>query len=84
MKTEEQKMCIRNRTKAAGLIPIGMMFLVVGILWPNFFRPTTQLWKNWSAGLRGLMLGVSIGVNLIAVWRAGRQRRDTHHPEPKS
>jgi hypothetical protein len=69
-------MCFRNRTsKSAGLIPVAMMFLVVGILWPNFFHPTTQLWKNWGEALRGLMFGVSLGINLMAVRLASRQRR---------
>jgi hypothetical protein len=69
-------MCIGKRTnKAAGLIPVGMMFLVVGILWQNLFHPTTQSWKNWSDGLRGLMFGLSIGISLSAACLAGRQRR---------
>ncbi len=69
-------MTFRNRSKKpAGLIPVAMMFLVIGILWPNFFHPTTQLGKNWSEGLRGLMFGLSVGINVMAVVRAGRQRR---------
>jgi len=69
-------MSFRNRIKKpAGLIPVAMMCLVVGILWPNFFHPTTQLWKNWSEGLRGLLFGLSIGINLMAVRLAARQRR---------
>jgi hypothetical protein len=52
-----------------------MTFLVFGILWPNFFHPATQSWKNWSEGLRGLMFGLSMGINLMAVVLARRQRR---------
>jgi membrane associated rhomboid family serine protease len=73
---EEQKMCIGNRmSKPASLIPLAMAFLGIGILWPNFFHPATSLGKDWSDGLRGLMFGVSLGINLSAAWLAGRQRR---------
>jgi hypothetical protein len=74
-------MCAKNRTnKTAGLIPVAMMFLVFGILWPNLFHPATQSWKNWSEGLRGLMFGLSLGINLMAVMLAGRRRLCNNSP----
>jgi hypothetical protein len=69
-------MCIRNRTnKFANLIPFAMACLGLGILWPDFFHPATHLGKDVSDGLRGLLFGVSIGINLMAAWRAAHQRR---------
>jgi hypothetical protein len=73
---EGQEMCVRDRlNKPAGLIPVATMCLIVGLLWPHLFHPTTNSWKQWGDGLRGLLLGVYIGINLIAVRLARRQRR---------
>ncbi len=69
-------MCIGNRmNKPAGLIPVASMCLVVGILWPYLFHPATHLGKDLSDGLRGLLFGASIGINLMAVRLARRQGR---------
>jgi membrane associated rhomboid family serine protease len=61
--------------RPAGLIPLAMAFLGIGILWPNFFHPATSPGKDWSDGLRGMMFGVSFGISLSATWLAARQRR---------
>ena len=69
-------MRIGNRmNKPAAWIPIASMCLVVGILWPYLFHPTTTFWKDASEGLRGLLFGASIGINLMAARLARRQRR---------
>jgi len=61
-------MRIGNRmNKPAGLIPVASMCLVIGILWPYLFHPATHLGKDLSDGLRGLLFGASIGINLMAV-----------------
>jgi len=57
------------------MIPIAMMFLIAGILWPYFFHPASQVAENWSHGLRGLLFGISFGINLMAIRQAARQRR---------
>jgi hypothetical protein len=76
MEVEEQKMCIGNRrNKAAALIPIALMCLVVGLLWPNLFHPATALGKDWSDGVRGLLFGASIGINVMAIRLGRRQGR---------
>jgi len=69
-------MGIGNRNnKSAGLIPVASMCLVVGILWPYLFHPTTSSWKDASEGLRGLLFGASIGINAMAARLARHQRR---------
>jgi hypothetical protein len=69
-------MCLRNRqSKPAGLIPIGMMFLVLGILWPMLIHPGGQVARNWSEALRGVLFGVSTGINLWSCWIVRRARR---------
>jgi hypothetical protein len=76
MEVEEQEMCIGNRNnKYAALIPVASMCLVVGILWPYLFHPATLLGKDLSDGLRGLLFGLSIGINVMAIRLARRQSR---------
>jgi hypothetical protein len=68
-------MIFRNRLKdPKGMIPVGMICLVLAIVWPTFFHPTTNFGNGISDGLRGAMLGLSIGINLWS-WRLARQRR---------
>ncbi len=69
-------MCIGNRkNKSAGLIPVASMCLGLGILWPDLFHPATLLGKDLSDGLRGLLFGASIGINVMAIGLARRQGR---------
>jgi hypothetical protein len=69
-------MCIGNRkNKSAALIPVASMCLVMGLLWPNLFHPATPLGKDLSDGLRGLMFGASIGINVMAIRLGRRQGR---------
>ena len=69
-------MRIGNRNhKSAALIPVASLCLVVAILWPYLFHPATSFWKDASDGLRGLLFGASIGINLMAARLARRQSR---------
>jgi len=69
-------MCIGNRkNKSAALIPVASMCLVVGLLWPYLFHPATALGKDLSDGLRGLLFGASIGINVMAIRLGRRQGR---------
>jgi hypothetical protein len=93
MEMEEQKMRIGNRwNKPAGLIPVASACLVVGILWPYLFHPATLFGKDLSDGLRGLLFGASIGINVMAIGLARRSGRcgssvagnDSDLPEPET
>ncbi|MFZ0277549.1 MAG: hypothetical protein WA254_23030 [Candidatus Sulfotelmatobacter sp.] len=69
-------MCIGNRrNKSTALIPVASMCLVVGLLWPYLFHPATLLGKDLSDGLRGLLFGASIGINVMAIRLGRRQGR---------
>jgi hypothetical protein len=69
-------MIFRNRRKqTAGLVPVATMFLVVSILWPYCFHPTTRPWTVLSEGVRGMMFGICFGINIFAIVQARRQRR---------
>jgi hypothetical protein len=68
-------MCVRNRrNKPAGMIPIGMMFLVFGILWQMLIHPAGRAARNWSEAVRGMLFGISIGINLLSYWILRRRR----------
>jgi hypothetical protein len=74
MEMEELRMRIGNRSnKSASLIPVASLCLVVAILWPYLFHPATSFWKDASDGLRGLLFGASIGINVMAI-RLGRSQ----------
>jgi hypothetical protein len=57
------------------MTPIGMMCLVIAIVGPLLFHPTTQLWKDAMEGVRGMLLGVSVVINLWSFRLAAGQRR---------
>jgi hypothetical protein len=59
------------------LMPIGMMFLVIAILFPTLTHPSSTLSQDWLDGIRGLLYGLSIGFNLLAVLRIARVRRSS-------
>jgi hypothetical protein len=69
-------MIFRNRMRNnSKLVPVATMFLVVSILWPYCFHPTTRPWTLLSEGARGMMFGICFGINIFALVMARRQRR---------
>jgi hypothetical protein len=68
-------MNFRNRMKdRRTTMFFGMVFLVVALGWPRFLHPTTPFGDELSDGVRGLMFGLSFGLNLWTVRLAARQR----------
>ena len=57
------------------LIPIGMTFLVIAILFPTFAHASGKLSQDWFDGIRGLLYGLAIGFNLVAAVGKARARR---------
>jgi hypothetical protein len=45
-----------------------MACLVVALVLPRFVHPAERLGQDLFDGLRGLFFGLSIGLNLWAVW----------------
>jgi hypothetical protein len=56
------------------LMMMGMVFMVLGQMW-RFLPVTGRLSEDAVDGLRGVFLGLSIGLLLWSVWLNGRQRR---------
>jgi hypothetical protein len=46
------------------LMSVATMGMIAGIVWPYLFHPATQLGKDLSHALGGMLLGFSITVNL--------------------
>ena len=69
-------MNLRNRilNSPCMLMMIGMTCFVVGNP-PSFIHVATKLNPDALDFARGVMLGLSIGFNLLAAWMHGRNRR---------
>jgi len=57
------------------LMRIGMAFLAIGLAWPKFLPVTGSLGTDAIDGIRGLLLGLGMGLTLWSVTLAGRLRR---------
>lgn len=57
------------------LVAVGMSCLVIGLVLPEFFHPASQSHLNAIHFVRGLFMGISLGLNLAAVIVSARQRR---------
>lgn len=69
-------MCVQNETKGRNAyITLGMSCLAVGLLLPQIFHPAEGLSLNLLHFVSGLLIGISLSVNLVGVWRASRKRR---------
>jgi hypothetical protein len=68
-------MCLQANSKSRRLFAIASGCLAVGLLLPTIFHPTTPFTLSLLEFTRGLLLGVSMTVNLSMVWINSRQRR---------
>ena len=69
-------MIFRNREKnPQAMMRVGMASLAVALLWPRFLPVTGGLGPDAVDGLRGVLIGVSIGLNLWAARLGGMKRR---------
>ncbi|HEY8833168.1 MAG TPA: hypothetical protein VIM21_11760 [Gemmatimonadaceae bacterium] len=57
------------------LMRIGFLFLGLGLAWPKFLPLTGNLDQDAIDGIRGLLLGLGIGLALWSAMLTGRQRR---------
>jgi hypothetical protein len=56
-------------------LPIGMIFLVIGILWPKIIHTASYAGQNWDDFVRREVFGLAIGMLLMTVIRLRCQRR---------
>ena len=68
-------MCLNRRNKPIVILPIAMMFLIIGILWPKLIHSSSHLVYSGDDFMRGAVLGLSIGMLLMTVITMYRQRR---------
>jgi hypothetical protein len=66
-------MTFRNRLKDPKRM-IAFAMLVLAILLPKMIHPTARFGQDWIDAFRGCLFGISIGINLLALPLAARQR----------
>ncbi len=54
---------------------IGNFALAAGLALPYVLHPASVTHKDWMDGVKGLLLGVSIGLNLMLLWSRRRCRK---------
>lgn len=65
-----------NREKnSQTMMMVGMASLALALVWPRFLPVTGGLGPDAIDGLRGVLIGVSIGLNLWAVRLGAMKRR---------
>lgn len=69
-------MSLRNRIQEPRvLLRVGMTLLALALIWPRFLRVTGGLGPDAIDGIRGFLIGLSIGLNLWAVRSISAARR---------
>ena len=57
--------------------PVGMVFLVLGLVWHWFVHPSASISETAVDGLGGLWYGIAIGFLMVSLWRKGLRRSDS-------
>jgi hypothetical protein len=75
-KREIKTMCqvqLKN-PKAIKWLPLGMVLIGASLILPDFLQPAGPFSKDWLDGVRGLLTGIGMGINLMVVLLVYRQR----------
>ena len=51
------------------MMRIAMAFLLLFFIWPRFLHLTFGLGEDWVDGLRGMLLGVTLGLQILILRR---------------
>jgi hypothetical protein len=68
-------MCIEITPRNRRLITLASSCLALGLLLPMAFHPAASSTRNLLHFVCGLLLGLSMSINLSAVWKNSRKRR---------
>jgi hypothetical protein len=69
-------MLLKNRVHDPDvLIRGGLLALILGLFAQRFIHPPTDFWQGFADGLSGLLIGMSIALNICGLVRR-RQQRD--------
>jgi hypothetical protein len=74
-------MCLRYRTldpKSKRLFMLGNLCLVIAIVAQYLYHPAGQVEKNVLDGVRGLLYGISIGINFFVIRRGQCHSAETY------
>jgi hypothetical protein len=53
--------------KTRRLVALANLSMAVGLVLFTFVHPSSQMAKNWTQGVSGFLLGLSITINLFAL-----------------
>jgi hypothetical protein len=68
-------MCVQDSSpRRQKLAALANLCLAIGLLLPMIFHPAGQAALNVLHFVRGLLIGLSLSVNLGVLWKARRQR----------
>ena len=69
------KMRFRNRLQdPKAMRSMGAALLAIAIVWPMLFHPAAGVALNLIHGVRGMLFGLSIALNLLAFRLTARRR----------
>ena len=68
-------MCREINPKSHKLFALALVCLAVGLVLPMLFHPAAQSARNVLHFVCGLLLGLSMSINLWMAWKISRQRR---------
>jgi hypothetical protein len=70
-------MLLRNRLHDPDkMIRAGMLSLIVGLFAQRFIHPPADFWQGLADGLFGLLIGMSMALNLCGLARRRKQRNN--------
>jgi hypothetical protein len=68
------RMLFRKETRdPKALMSIGSLFLAISIAWPRFIPITGTLGTDAIDLIKGLLLGVALGLMILALFRGSRR-----------
>lgn len=60
-------MSLRNRLSPSVLLRLGMLFLILFSITDRPLHLQALLGENWADGTRGMLMGLSVGFNLLSI-----------------
>ena len=71
---------VKSNRKSMRMVAWGCFTLAASLMLKTLAHPAGQVAKDWLDGVCGLLIGISLGLNLFGVIAA--RRRAQSHPDP--
>ena len=68
-------MCTEINSKSRKLMALASGWLALGLVLPMLLHPSGQSSRNLLHFVCGLLIGMSLSINLVLVWKNSRRRR---------